>query len=39
MAAFFYVPARLHILSSPVYNSLPSQIVDCNPSHKLLMQL
>ena len=39
MGAFFGVPPRFHILSSPMYDSLPSLIVDYNPSHKLLAQL
>ena len=39
MGAFFDVPPRFHILSSPMYDSLPSLIVDYNPSHKLLTQL
>ena len=36
---FFNVPARFCISSSPLHSSLPSLIVDYNPSHKLLTQL
>ena len=36
---FFYVPARFHILPSPLHNSLPSINEDYNPSHKLLTKL
>ena len=36
---FFDVSARLRISPSPLHSSLPSLIVDYNPSHKLLTQL
>ena len=39
MGAFFDVPARFRISPSPMYNSLPSLIVDYNPIHKLLTQV
>ena len=39
MGAFFDVPARFRISPPPIYNSLPSVIVEYNPSHKLLTQL
>ena len=39
MGAFFYIPARFHILPYPLHSSLRSLIADYIPRNKLLTQL